>query len=218
MDAEQIRAGRERWQQRYDAAVAVRAGRGRATSRRCRARRSTRSTGRPTGDVGRGLRADRLAGGVPVHPRAVPDRLPRPDLDDPAVRRLRQRRADQRALQADPGRRRRWPVGRVRHADADGPRLRRPAGARRGRPLRCRDRLRRGHGGAVRRHRARRRHDVDDDQRPGGAGVLHVPGRGRTSGRRHRRAQRHAADRHLQGVHRAEGVAVPAGAAPAADR
>ncbi len=31
-------------------------------------------------------------------------------------------------------------------------------------------------------------------------------------------AQRHAADRHLQGVHRAEGVAVPAGAAPAPDR
>ena len=32
------------------------------------------------------------------------------------------------------------------------------------------------------------------------------------------RAERHAADRHLQGVHRAEGVALPAGAAPAADR
>ena len=31
-------------------------------------------------------------------------------------------------------------------------------------------------------------------------------------------AERHAADRHLQGVHRAEGVAVPAAAAPAADR
>ena len=31
-------------------------------------------------------------------------------------------------------------------------------------------------------------------------------------------AQRHAADRHLQGVHRAEGVALPAGAAPAPHR
>ena len=31
-------------------------------------------------------------------------------------------------------------------------------------------------------------------------------------------AQRHAADRHLQGVHRAEGVDLPARAAPAADR
>ena len=37
-------------------------------------------------------------------------------------------------------------------------------------------------------------------------------------GARHRPARRHAADRHLQGVHRAEGVAVPARAAPAADR
>ena len=40
----------------------------------------------------------------------------------------------------------------------------------------------------------------------------------RAAGRRPRQAQRHAADRHLQGVHRPEGVALPAGAAPAADR
>ena len=38
------------------------------------------------------------------------------------------------------------------------------------------------------------------------------------AGRRPGRAERDAADRHLQGVHRAEGVAVPAAAAPAADR
>ena len=38
------------------------------------------------------------------------------------------------------------------------------------------------------------------------------------AGRRHRHAQRHAADRHLQGVHRPEGVAVHARAAPAPDR
>ena len=71
---------------------------------------------------------------------------------------------------------------------------------------------------AVRRHRPRRRHHVDDDQRPGGAGLLHDARRGRAAGRRHRRAQRHAADRHLQGVHRPEGVALRARAAPAADR
>ena len=59
---------------------------------------------------------------------------------------------------------------------------------------------------------------VDDDQRPRRPGVLHVPGRGRAPGRRHRQAQRHPADRHLQGVHRAEGVAVRARAAPAPDR
>ncbi len=38
------------------------------------------------------------------------------------------------------------------------------------------------------------------------------------AGRRHRHAQRHAADRHLQGVHRPEGVAVRPRAAPAPDR
>ena len=45
-----------------------------------------------------------VAGRVPVHPRSLPDRLPRQDLDDPPVRRLRQRRADQRAIPDDPGR------------------------------------------------------------------------------------------------------------------
>ena len=59
---------------------------------------------------------------------------------------LRQRPADQRALQDDPGPRRRRALGRLRHADADGPRLRRPEVAGRGRPLRRRDRLRRRHG------------------------------------------------------------------------
>ena len=88
MDAEEIQQGRERWQRRYDAA---------------RVRDADFTTlsgvevepvyGPAAGRHGRGLRADRLAGGVPVHPRAVPDRLPRPDLDDPAVRRLRQRRS-----------------------------------------------------------------------------------------------------------------------------
>ena len=119
--------GRQRWQAAYDAA------RGRGQVRD--ADFTTLSGievepvyGPPDGvDRRPADRADRLAGRVPVHPRAVPDRLPRPGLDDPAVRRLRQRRADQRALQDDPGRRRRRAVRRLRHADADGPRLRRPA-------------------------------------------------------------------------------------------
>ena len=38
------------------------------------------------------------------------------------------------------------------------------------------------------------------------------------AGRRHGQAQRHPADRHLQGVHRAEGVALRPRAAPAPDR
>ena len=113
---------------------------------------------------------------------------------------------------------RRRALGRLRHAHPDGPRLRRRPQPRRGRPLRGRDRQRRRHGDPVRRHPARRRHHLDDDLRPGRAGVLHVPRRRRAAGRRPRRPQRHAADRHLQGVHRAEGVAVRAGAAPAPHR
>ena len=131
---------------------------------------------------------------------------------------LRQRRADQRALQDDPRPRRRRAVGRLRHADADGPRLRRPA--RLGEVGHC--------GVAIDSaadmdvlfdgHPARRRHHVDDDQRPRRTRLLHVPRRRRAPGRRPGRAQRHPADRHLQGVHRPEGVAVRARAAPAADR
>ena len=116
------------------------------------------------------------------------------------------------------GRGRRRAVGRLRHADADGPRLRRRRSAGRGRALRRRDRLGRRHGDPVRRHPARDDHHVDDDLGPGGAGLLHVRRGGRAAGRRCQQAQRHAADRHLQGVHRAEGVALPARAAPAADR
>ena len=200
-------------------AAAIR--RGRPAGRRlhdavgCRGRPGLRA---PCRDGVRRLRADRLAGGVPVHPRPACDRVPGQAVDDPAVRRVRQRRADQRALPDDPRRRWRRPVGCVRHADPDGPRLRRPEVARRGRALRRRDRLGRRHGGAVRRHPAGRRHDLDDDQRSRRTGLLHVPRRGGAAGRGHRPARRDAADRHLQGVHRAEGVAVPARAAPAADR
>ena len=171
-------------------------------------------------EVAAGVRHRRVgvARRVPVHPRPLPDRLPRPHVDDPAVRGLRQRRADQRALPDDPRPRWRRALGRLRHADADGPRLRRPDEPGRGRPLRRRHRLRRRHGAALRRHRPRRGHHLDDDQRPGGPGLLHDDRRGRAGRRRHRRPQRHAADRHLQGVHRPEGVALRARAAPAADR
>ena len=77
---------------------------------------------------------------------------------------------------------------------------------------------RRRHGDALRRHRPRRGHHLDDDQRPRRAGLLHDDRRRRARGRRHRQAQRHAADRHLQGVHRPEGVALLARAAPAPHR
>ena len=109
-------------------------------------------------------------------------------------------------------------LGGVRHADADGPRLRRPALRGRGRALRRRHRLARGLRGAVRRDPARRHLDVDDDQRARRDRVRVLPGRGRAPGRAVGAAGRHAADRHPQGVHRAEGVDLPAPAAPAADR
>ncbi len=52
----------------------------------------------------------------------------------------------------------RWrAVGRLRHAHPDGPGLGRPAGARRGRALRGGDRLGRRHGDPLRRHRPGRR-------------------------------------------------------------
>ena len=63
----------------------------------------------------------------------------------------------------DAGRQR--PERRLRPADADGLRLGPSARRGRGRPGRRRDRLDRGHGAAVRRHPARPRLDVDDDQR-----------------------------------------------------
>ena len=94
--------------------------------------------------------------------------------------------ADQRALQDDPRPRRRRAVGRLRHADADGPRLRRPA-----------RRSARSATAASRSTRpptwtccstASRSSDVTTSMtisRAGRAGVLHVPRRRRAAGRRH---------------------------------
>ena len=103
------------------------------------------------------------------------------------------------------------PERRLRPADADRLRLRPPAGGRRGRPGRRRDRLDRGHGRAVRRHPARPGVDVDDDQRDGDhpAGALR---RGRRGGRASTPAQLagHGAERHPQGVRRARHLHLPA--------
>jgi hypothetical protein len=63
-----------------------------------------------------------------------------------------------------------------------------------------------------RRHAARRCHDLDDDQRPGrpwsSACTMVPPPSARASA--DARPERHAADGHLQGVHRPEGVHLPA--------
>ena len=145
-----------------------------------------------------------------VYARRLSVDVPRPPLDDAAVRGLRVGGGDERTLPLPPRARSDRPLHRLRHADADGLRLRPPALARRGRPRGRRSRLDRRHAHALRRDPARRRLDVDDDQLAvrDPARVLRVRGRG--AGRRARRPARHGADRHPQGVHRAEGVHLPA--------
>ena len=137
-------------------------------------------------------------------------------LDDAPVRRLRHRRGDERALPLPARARADRALDRVRHADADGLRLGPPAIARRGRPRGRRDRLARGHGDALRRHPARRGLDVDDDQLAGGDAARLLPVRRRGAGRAARAAPRDDPDGHPQGVHRAEGVDLPARAVDAA--
>ena len=158
----------------------------------------------------------RLPRRVSLHARRLPVDVPRQALDDAAVRRLRHRRGDERALPLPARARADGALDGLRHADADGLRLRPRALARRGRARGRRDRLARGHGDALRRHPARRGLDVDDDQLAGGdpARVLRVRRRG--AGRAARAAPRDDPDRHPQGVHRAEGVDLPARAVDAA--
>ena len=73
---------------------------------------------------------------------------------------------------------------RVRPADADGPRSRSPAVARRSGEVRRQRHVARRHGGALRRHLPRRRHDVDDDQLAGADDLRDVPRARGTAGRR----------------------------------
>ena len=151
----------------------------------------------------------RLSGRLPVHARRVPVDVPRAAVDDAPVRRIRHGGGDQRAVPLPARPRADGPLDGVRHADADGPRLRQRALARRGRARgRC-DRHARRHGDAVRRHPARRGHDLDDDQRAGGDPARVLRMRGGAPGRVARPARRHDPDRHPEGVHRAEGMVLP---------
>ena len=129
---------------------------------------------------------------------------------------LRHRRGDERAVPLPPRARPDGALDGVRHADADGPRLRQPALGRRGRARGRRRRLARGHGAAVRGDPARRGLDVDDDQlaRRDPARLLRL--RRRAAGRPALGPARDDPDRHPQGVHRAEGVHLPARALDAA--
>ncbi len=159
-----------------------------------------------------------VPGRVPVHARRVSLHVPRQALDDAPVRRLRHRRGDERALPLPARPRADGPVDGLRHADPDGLRLRPPEVARRGRARGSRDRLARGHGAALRGDPARRGLDLDDDQRAGGDAprLLHL--RRRAAGRSPGPFARDDPDGHPQGVHRPEGVDLPARALDAALR
>ena len=87
----------------------------------------------------------RAAGRVPVHARAVRDDVPRPAVDDPAVRGLRLGRGDERALPLPARPRPDGALDRVRPPDAARLRLGRSARRGRGRADRRRHRLDRGH-------------------------------------------------------------------------
>ena len=106
-------------------------------------------------------------------------------------------------------------LGRVRSADATRLRLRRAASARRSRQGRRRDRHDRRHGDALRRHPARQRHRLDDDQR-----ARVDPARDSARGRappRHsvRQARRHRPERRAQRIRRARDLHLPAAAVDA---
>ena len=59
-------------------------------------------------------------------------------------------------------------------------------------------------------------HHLDDDQQPGGGDLGDVHRGGGEAGRSDGEARRHAAERHPEGIHRAERVPLPAGAVDAA--
>ena len=92
----------------------------------------------------------RLPGRVSVHARRLPVDVSRAPVDDAPVRRLRHGGGDERALPVPLGARPDRALDRLRHAHADGLRLRSPALARRGRPRGRRGRLARRHGAALR--------------------------------------------------------------------
>ena len=172
----------------------------------------------PSDVAGARLRArPRRSRRLPVHARHPRDRLPRQALDDAAVRRVRHARSDQRALSAPARSRRHRPQRRVRSADADGPRSRPSAVAGRGGEVRRVGRVAGRHGDAVRRHPARRGHDVDDHQLAGGDDLRDVSRRRRAAGRVVADAVGHDPERHPEGVHRAEGIHLPAAPVDAAD-
>ena len=159
--------------------------------------------------------ADRPARRAAVHPRDPPDRLPQPPVDDADVRWLRGRGGHQRTLPPAARRRPDRPLDRLRHADAVRLRHRRSGGRRGVRDVRRRRLEPRRHGGPARRTATRSGQHLDDDQLAGGADLGDVPRRGREGRGSARPARGHDPERHPQGVHRPEGVPLPARAVDA---
>ena len=145
-------------------------------------------------------------------------RLWRAAVDDAAVRGLRERRGDERALPPAARARPDRPLDGVRPADAARARLGRPACARRGGAHGRRDRLARRHAPAVRRDPARRGLDLDDDQRACGGAPAAVRARRRRAGRRSRGAERNDPERRAEGVRGAWELHLPAATLDAAHR
>ena len=188
-------------------------------SRRSRASRSSRSTPRPTCPPGSaGRRSDRAARASIPSPAGCTGRCTAGGCGRCASSPASARRGDQRAVPLPARPRADRALDGVRHAVADGARLRPPALARRGRARGRRGRHARRHGDAVRRHPARRGDGLDDDQRAGGDHARVLRGRGRAPAGSGPSARRHDPDRHPQGVHRAEGVVLPGRPGDAAGR
>ena len=118
---------------------------------------------------------------VPARP--LPHHVRRAAVDDPPVRRLLHGARFQRLLPAQPRRRAERPLRRLRSPHPSRLRFRRSARCRRCRHGGRRHRFHPRHGGAFRRHPARRDDRVDDDERrrPADHGALHR--RGRAPGR-----------------------------------
>ncbi len=143
---------------------------------------------------------------ISVYARHSPDRLSRPALDHAPVRRLRHAGRDERTLQGAAQGRWHRPERRLRSADVDGPRSGSRALARRSGEVRRQHRVARRHGTPLRRDRAWRDHDVDDDQLARADDLRDVPRRCRAAGRRLDDVVRDDSERHPERVHRAEGV------------
>ena len=137
-------------------------------------------------------------------------------VDDAHVRRLRHRRGDERPLQVPAGPGPDRPVDRLRPGDPDGLRHRSARSAGRVRQVRRGGLLAEGYGNPAGRHPARQGLHQHDDQLAGRHHLGHVHRRRREAGRAPRPTARHDPERHPQGIHRPEGIHLPARAVDAA--